>query len=95
VKEIIESWRRWHHEKLHALYSSPIIIRATKSRRMRWAGHVARVGNRRGAYRVSVGDLREGEHLEDVSVNGNNIKLDLKQVGKGRMDRIDMAQDKD
>jgi hypothetical protein len=49
-------WRRLHNKELHALYSSPNIVRVIKSRRMRLAGHVARVGERRGATRIVVGD---------------------------------------
>jgi hypothetical protein len=48
-------WRKLHNEELHNLYSSPNIIRLMKSRRMRWAGHVARMGEKRNAYRILVG----------------------------------------
>jgi hypothetical protein len=50
-------WRKLHNEELHNLYSSPNIIRMMKSRRMRWAGHVARMGEKRNAYRILVGKL--------------------------------------
>jgi hypothetical protein len=53
--EVTGEWRRLHNEELYALYSSPDIIRVIKSRRLRWAGHVARMGEWRGAYRVLVG----------------------------------------
>jgi hypothetical protein len=53
--EVTGEYRRLHNEELCDLYSSPNIIRAVKSRRMRWAGYVARMGDRRGAYRVLVG----------------------------------------
>jgi hypothetical protein len=49
------SWRKLHNDELHILYSSPNIVRVIKSRRMRWAGHVARMGEGRGVYRVLVG----------------------------------------
>jgi hypothetical protein len=49
------SWRKLHNDELHSLYSSPNIIRAIKSRRVRWVGHVARMGEVRGVYRVLVG----------------------------------------
>jgi hypothetical protein len=52
--EVTGEWRRLHNEELYVLYSSPNIVRVIKSRRMRWAGHVARMGDRRGAYRVLV-----------------------------------------
>jgi hypothetical protein len=53
--EVTGQWRKLHIEELHDLYSSPSIIRIMKSRKMRWAGHVARMGERRNAYRLSVG----------------------------------------
>jgi hypothetical protein len=53
--EVTGDWRKLHNEELNDLYSSLNIIRVIKSRRMRWAGHVARMGLRRGAYRVLVG----------------------------------------
>jgi hypothetical protein len=49
------SWRKLHNDELRSLYSSPNIVRVIKSRRMRWAGQVARMGERRGVYRVLVG----------------------------------------
>jgi hypothetical protein len=49
------SWRKLHNDELHSLYSSPNIVRVIRSRRMRWAGHVARMGEGRGVYRVLVG----------------------------------------
>ena len=52
--EVTREWRRLHIEELNELYSSPNIIRVIKSRLMRWAGHVARMGERRGTYRVLV-----------------------------------------
>ena len=53
--EVTEEWKRLHNEELNDLYSSPNIVRVIKSRRMRWAGHVARTGEERGVYRVLVG----------------------------------------
>jgi hypothetical protein len=53
--EATGEWRRLHNEELYDLYKSPDIIWVIKSRRMRWAGHVARMGDRKGAYRVFVG----------------------------------------
>jgi hypothetical protein len=55
MDEVTGEWRILHNKELHALYSSPNTIRVIKSRRLRWAGHVARMGERRGAYRVLVG----------------------------------------
>jgi hypothetical protein len=51
-------WRKLHNEELNDLASAPNIVRVIKSRRMRWVGHVARMGERRGVYRVLVGKLR-------------------------------------
>ena len=83
-----------HNEELNDLYSIPNIVRVIKSRRMRWAGHVARMGEERGAYRVLVGKLegkrplwRHRRRWED------NIKMDLQEVEC--MDWIELAQDRD
>jgi hypothetical protein len=57
--EVTGDWRKLHNEELHNLYSSPNIIRMIKSRRMRWAGHVARMGEKRNAYGILV-RKREG-----------------------------------
>jgi hypothetical protein len=54
--EVTGGWRKLHNEELHNLYSFPSIIRIIKSRRMRWAGHVARMGEKRNAYRILVGN---------------------------------------
>ena len=54
--EVTGEWRRLHNEELNDLYSSPNVVRLIKSRRMRWTGHVARMGEERGVYRVSVGE---------------------------------------
>jgi hypothetical protein len=53
--EVTGEWRKLHNEELHDLFSSPNIMRVIKSRRMTWAGHVARMGEERGVYRVLVG----------------------------------------
>jgi hypothetical protein len=89
-------WRRLHNEERNDLYSSPNIIRVIKSRRMRWAGHVARMGEGRGAYRIWVG-RHEGRSPLGRPRRGweNNVKIDLQEVGWGGMDWIDMAQDRD
>jgi hypothetical protein len=66
-------WRKLHNEELHDLYSSRSIARVIKSRRMRWAGHVARMGERRGVYKRLIGYLRERDHLGDPGVDGRII----------------------
>jgi hypothetical protein len=53
--QVTGGWRKLHNEELHGLYSSPIIIRVIKARRIRWVGHVARMGEVRGAYNILVG----------------------------------------
>jgi len=62
--EVTGEWEKLHNVELNDLYSSPSIVRVIKSRRMRWVGHVARVGNRRGAYRVLVGKPEGKRPLE-------------------------------
>ena len=63
-------WRRLHKEELNDLYSSSNIVRVIKSRRMRWAGHVARMGEEKGVYRVLVGNWREGDHWGYLGIDG-------------------------
>ena len=71
--EVTGEWRKLRNEELYDLYSSPHIIRTIKSRRMRWAGHVARMGERRGIYRVLGGESEERDHLEDPGLDGRII----------------------
>jgi hypothetical protein len=82
--EVTGEWRRLPNEEFNDLYSSPNIIRVTKLRRMRWAGQVARMGERRGAYRILVGRL-EGRRPLGTPRRGweDNIKMDLHEVGWG------------
>jgi hypothetical protein len=70
--EVTGGWRKLHNEELHGLYSSPSIIRVIKASRMRWTGHVARMGEVRGAHNILVGkpDGRRGDHWEDIGVDG-------------------------
>jgi hypothetical protein len=89
-------WRRLHNDELNDLYSSTNIIRAIKSRRMRWAGHVERMGDRRVAFRVLVGRPEGKSPLGRARRRWeDNIEIDLQEVGWGDMDWIDMAQDRD
>jgi hypothetical protein len=77
-------WRRLHNEELNDLYSSPNIIRVIKSRRMRWTGHVARMGEGRGAYRILVGRPEGRRPLGRPRPRWeDNIKMDLQEVGWG------------
>jgi hypothetical protein len=92
--EVTGGWL--HNEELHGLYSSPSIVRVIKARRMRWAGHVARMGEVRSAYNILVG-MSEGRRplgrprrrWED------NIEMYLREIGFGDVDWIHWAQDSD
>ena len=68
--EVMEKWRRLHKEELNDLYSSPNIVRVIKSRRLRWAGHVARMGEERGRIGSWWGNRRERDHWGDLGING-------------------------
>ena len=73
--EVTGEWRRLYKEELYDLYSWVF-----KSRRMRWAGHVARMRNRRSAHRFLVGDKMERDHLEDIRIDGSIVlKLAFKE----------------
>jgi hypothetical protein len=76
------SWRQFHNDELHNLYSSPNIVRVIKSRRMRWAGHVSRMGEGRGVYKVLVGRPEGKRPLERSRHRWeDNIKMDLREIG--------------
>jgi hypothetical protein len=83
-------WRKLHNEELRDLYSSPSIIRIIKSRRIRWAGYVARMV-KRNAYRLLVGKRPLGRPRRRCV---DNIKRDLGEVGWGDVDWIGLAQDR-
>jgi hypothetical protein len=87
------SWRKLHSDELHSLYSSPNIVRVIKSRRMKWAGHVARMGEGKGVYGVLVGRLegkrplgRPRRRWED------NIKMDVREIRIDGANWIQLAQ---
>ena len=91
--EVMAEWRKLYNEKLNVLYSSPNIVRVIKSRRMRWAEHVARMGEGTGVCRVLVGKP-EGKRLLGRPKRRweDNIKMDLQEVGCGVMEWIGLAQ---
>jgi hypothetical protein len=85
--EVTAEWRKLHNDELQNLYSSPSIIRMTKSRRMRWAKHVTRMREKKNAYRILVGKPEGGPRWVD------NIKMDLREIRWYGMDLVDMVQD--
>jgi len=94
--EVTGEWRRLHNEELIDLYSSPNIVRVIKSRRMSWAGNVARMSEERGVCRVLV---RKPEGRRPLGRPRrrwvDNIRMELQEVGYGYMDWIGLAQDRD
>jgi hypothetical protein len=94
--EVTGGWRKLHNEELYDLNSSPSIIRIIKAWRIRWTGHVARMGEKRNAYRLLVGKP-EGRRPLGRPRHGwlNNITMDFVEVGWGDVDWIGLAQDRD
>jgi hypothetical protein len=91
--EVTGGCRKLHNEELHNLCSSPSIMRMIMSRRMRWAGHVARMGEKKNACMILVGKSegkRPRGRLRYRRVD--NIKVDLREIGWDGMDWIDLAQ---
>jgi len=90
--EVMGEWRRLHNEELNDLYSSPNIVRVIKSRRMRWAGHVARMGEESGVYRVLLGKP-EGRRLLGRPRRRwvDTIRMDLQEMECGYMNWIGLA----
>jgi hypothetical protein len=94
--EVTEEWRKLRNEELHNLYSSPDIIRQVKSRRTRWAGHVARMGEERKLYKVLVGNPEGKRPLGRPRRRWEEgIRIDLREIGLGGVDWIRLAQDRD
>jgi hypothetical protein len=89
-------WKKLHNEEMNDLYSLPNIVRVVKSRRMRWAGHVARMREDRGVHRMLVGKSKGKRPLGRPRRRWeDNIKMDLQEVGGGRGDWLELAQDRD
>jgi hypothetical protein len=87
-------WRKLHNEELHKLYSSSSIINIIKSKRIRWAGHVARTGEKRNVHRLSVANPEGKRPLGRPRLRWiNNIKMDLLEIGLNVVDWIGLAQD--
>jgi hypothetical protein len=86
------SWRKLHNDELHSLYSSPNIVRVIKSRRMKWAEHVARRGEGKGVYRVLVGRPEGKRPLERPRRRWeDNIKMDFRETGIDGVNGIQLA----
>jgi len=93
--EVTEEGWKLHSEELNNLYSSPNIFRVIKTRRMKWAGHVARMGERRGVYRGLVGKHEGKRPLGRPRRRWEaNFKMDLQEVGCGAMDWFELAPDR-
>jgi len=93
--EVTREWRKLHNEELNNLYSSPNIVRVIKSRRMRWAGHVARMGEGKSVYKILVGKPEGRKQLgRPRRRRENNISMDLREVGCGCVDWMKLAQDR-
>jgi hypothetical protein len=93
--EVTREWRKLHNEELRDLYSSPSIIRIIKSRRMRWAGHVAGMGEKRNAYRLLLGKPEGNRSLGRPRRRWvDNIRIDLGEVEWGDVDWISLAKDR-
>jgi hypothetical protein len=94
--EVTGEWRKLHNEELYDLYSSPSIIRIMKARRIRWAGHVARMGEKGNAYRLLVEKPEGRRPLGRPRQRWvDNIRMDLVEVGWSDLDWIGLAQDRD
>jgi hypothetical protein len=94
--EVTGEWRKLHSEELHILYSSPNIIRQIKSRRMGSAGRVARMGEERNVYRVLMGKPEGKRPLERPRCRWEDeIRMDLREIGWGSVDWIQLAQHRD
>jgi hypothetical protein len=93
--EMTRVWRKMHNEELHDLYSSPSIISIIKSRRMRWAGHVVRMGEKRNAYRLLVGKPEGKRPLGRPRRRWvDNVRTGLGEVGWSDVDWIGLSQDR-
>jgi hypothetical protein len=93
--EVTAEWRKLHNKELHDLCSSQSIIRIIKSRRIRWAGHVTRMGEESNAYRLLVGKPEGKRPLGRPRRRWvDNIRMDLGEVGWGDEDSIGLAKDR-
>jgi hypothetical protein len=95
-EEVAGGWRRLHNEELHNLYASPNIIRAIKSRRMRWTGHVAHVGEVKNSYEILVGKPEGKTQLgRPRRKRDDNIRMGFREIWWEVVDWVHLAQDRD
>jgi hypothetical protein len=94
--KVTGEWRKLYNEEFHILYSSPNIIRQIESRRMRWAGHVARMGEEKNVYRILIGKPEGKRPLGRIRRRWEDgITMDLREIGWGSVDWIQLSQDGD
>jgi hypothetical protein len=96
-EEVAGGWRRLHNEEFYNLYTSPNIIRVNESRRLKWTGHVARMGQTRNAYDTLVGKAEETKSLRRPRTRReDNIRMDLREMWwEVFVDWMNLAQDRD
>ena len=93
---VTREWRKLHNEELNDVYSSPNIVRVIKLRRLRWAGHVARMEEGRGVHKVLVGKPERKRPLgRQRCIWEDNIRMDLQEVGGGCEDWMELAENRD
>jgi hypothetical protein len=93
--EMIGSWRKLHNAELHSFCYSTSVIRMIKSGRMRWTGHVAYAGEKRNECRILAGKPGGKNHEEDLDIGGRIILTDLREIGWGGVDWIDLTVDRE
>jgi hypothetical protein len=93
--EVMGRWRKLHNEEFITCTLHQIYLERLKSRRMKWTGHVARMGEKRNAYKTVVGKPGGKRPLGRPNVGADTIKTDLREKGRGDMNGIHLAQDRD
>jgi hypothetical protein len=93
-EEVVEGWRTLHNEEFHTLHTSPNVIRAIKSRSMRWVGHVAHMGEMRNAYRILLVETEGRRLLVRPRCRWEDSRMDHKEIGWEGVDWMLVAQDR-
>ena len=91
--EVTGEWRRLHMEQLYDLHTSLNVIQVSKSKRMKWSGHVARMGDGRGVHRVLIGKPEGKRPLGRPRRRWEDIKIDFQEVGGGCGDWMELSQE--